>query len=68
MFTKKYNVSLLDGNWQPITRKLKLNVVPRKGEYIWYLEKYYLILNIVYTLNKNDEIILVVEEQSLKTS
>jgi len=68
MFRKKYNISLLDGKWQVIKRNLKMDIVPRKDEFIWYLEKYFLILNVVYTLNKQNEIILVIEEQSLKSS
>jgi hypothetical protein len=68
MLTKKYTISLLDSKWQVIKRNMKMNVVPRKDEFIWYLEKYYLILNIIYTLNPNDEIILVVEEQAIKNS
>lgn len=67
MFRKKYNISLLDGQWQVIQRNLKFNVIPRKDEFIWFSEKYFLILNVVYTLNDKDEIILVIEEHSIKS-
>jgi hypothetical protein len=68
MFTRKYTISLLDTNWQVIKRNLKMTVIPRKDEYIWFSSKYYLITNIVHTLNPNEEVILVVEEQSMETS
>lgn len=67
MFTKKYNISLLQSNWEPIIRNLKMSSIPRKDEYIWYIDKYYLVLNVIHTLNANDEIILMVDEQAIKT-
>ena len=62
MFKRKYNTSILDSKWVPIKRNLKLTFIPRKDEYIWYVDKYYLVVNIIYTLNKEDEILIIVEE------
>lgn len=62
MFKRKYNTSILDCKWMPLKRNLKLTFIPRKDEYIWYVDKYYLVVNIIYTLNKEDEILIIVEE------
>ena len=62
MFKRKYNTSILDSKWVPIKRNLKLTFIPRKDEYIWYIDKYFLVINIVYTLNKDEEILIIVEE------
>ena len=63
MFKKKYNVSMLDSKWKPIKRNIKIYVIPRKDEYIWFDDKYFIVLNIVHSVNHLQEIFIIVEEK-----
>lgn len=63
MFKKKYNISILDSKWIPIKRNVKMEVVPRRDEYIWFEEKYYIVLNVVHSITDKLEVFVVVEEK-----
>lgn len=63
MFKRKYNTSLLDSKWNPIKRNLKLSIIPRIHEYIYYEDKYYMVLNVVHQLNDKHDIFIIVEEK-----
>jgi hypothetical protein len=63
MFKRKYNTSLLDSKWNPIKRNLKLSIIPRINEYIYYEDKYYMVLNVVHQLNDKHDIFIIVEEK-----
>lgn len=63
MFKKKYSISILDSKWIPIKRNVKMEVVPRRDEYIWFGEKYYIVLNVVHSITDKQEVFVVVEEK-----
>ena len=63
MFKKKYSISILDSKWIPIKRNVKMEVVPRRDEYIWFEEKYYIVLNVVHSITDKQEVFVVVEEK-----
>jgi hypothetical protein len=63
MFKKKYTISILDSKWIPIKRSVKMEVVPRRDEYIWFEEKYYIVLNVVHSITDKQEVFVVVEEK-----
>jgi len=63
MFKKKYSISILDSKWIPIKRNVKMEVIPRRDEYIWFDEKYYVVLNIVHSITDKQEVFVVVEEK-----
>jgi hypothetical protein len=43
-------------------RNLKLKVIPRRDEYIFFNEEYYEVLNVVHMLNKTQDIFVIVNE------
>ena len=61
---KKYSVSILNKQWQPIKEIIKLKYIPRFGELIFLedIGKYYEVLNVVYYLNDKQGIFLIVDE------
>jgi hypothetical protein len=63
MFKKKYNVSMLDSKWIPLKRNINLSIIPRRDEYIWIDEKYFIVLNIVHSITDKQEVFIVVEEK-----
>lgn len=63
MFKKKYSISILDSKWIPIKRNVKMEVVPRRDEYIWFEDKYYIVLNVVHSITDKQEVFVVVEEK-----
>jgi len=66
MFSRKYNISLLDSKWNPIKRNMKFSFVPRRDEFIYLVDRYYQVLNVVHDIQKKHEIFVIVEE--LKTN
>ena len=63
MFKKKYTISMLDSKWIPLKRNVKMSIIPRRDEYIWIDEKYFIVLNIVHSITNKQEVFIVVEEQ-----
>lgn len=64
MFRKKNIVSLIDSNWNEIERNIHLRVIPNKGEFIWYHDEYYSVLNVVHMINQKNEILLIINKVS----
>jgi hypothetical protein len=64
MFKTKYKVSILNSQWQPLERNLKLSVIPRKDEYLYFLKRYYSVLNVVHNITNGHEILIIVEEET----
>lgn len=62
MFKTKYTVSILNSKWEPIKIKLKLQVIPRRDEYIYLNGQYYQVLNVVHQFNTKQEIFIVINE------
>ena len=63
MFKKKYTVSMLDSKWVPLKRNIKIVIIPRRDEYIWLDEKYYIVLNVVHSITDKQEVFVIVEEK-----
>ena len=61
MFKKKYTVSMLDSKWVPLKRNVKIVIIPRRDEYIWLDEKYYIVLNVVHSITDKQEVFVIVE-------
>ncbi len=64
MFNTKYTVSILDSKWRVIKKNLKITILPRKDELIFFDEKYHEVINVVHTLNKKQDIYIIVNEFS----
>ena len=64
MFKKKYNVMLIDSKWNPIKKDLKFTVIPRKDEYIYLVDRYYHVINVVHNMLLKHDILIVVEEMT----
>lgn len=63
MFKKKYTISILDSKWIPLKRNVKMVIIPRRDEYIWLDEKYFIVLNVVHSITDKQEVFIVVEEK-----
>lgn len=64
MFKRRYNVTILNTLWVPIKRDIKLKVIPRRDEFIYLkdVEKYFEVVNVVYTLSDTQEIFVIIKE------
>jgi hypothetical protein len=62
MFKTKYNTTLLDSKWSVIKNGVIFKVIPRKGEFIYYNDRYYHVLNVVHNLAIKHDILIIVEE------
>lgn len=66
MFKTKYNTTLLDSKWSVIKNGVIFKVIPRKDEYIYYIDRYYQVLNVVHNLSVKHDILIIVEEVAQK--
>ena len=66
MFKTKYNTTLLNSKWSVIKNVLIFKVIPRKDEYIYYIDRYYQVLNVVHNLSVKHDILIIVEEVAQK--
>lgn len=62
MFKRKYNTTLLDSKWSVIKNGVIFKVIPRKGEFIYYNDKYYHVINVVHNLTIKHDILIIVDE------
>ena len=64
MFKQKYTLNILDSKWNPIKTNVKFNSIPFKNEFIYYIDKYYIVLNVVHKYNeeRGHSIFIIVEE------
>jgi nitrogenase subunit NifH len=62
LFKRKYTISFVDSKWNPIKRHIKMSTIPRADELIHYENVYYTVINIVYTLNKSEEVLVILEK------
>lgn len=68
MFRKKIRISLLDEKWEILIPLLKVDVVPRIGEYMWWPEQdsYYKVINVVHNIaNSKIGVFVVLEKISI---
>jgi hypothetical protein len=62
MFSKKYNITLLDSKWNVIKSNVKLPTVPRRDEYVWHVNVYYRVLNVVHSTDDKQSTFIIVEQ------
>jgi hypothetical protein len=61
MFRTKYTVSLLNVKWEEIKRNLKMNIVPRMGEFIYLDDTYYEVISVIHSLGNIEEYFIIVD-------
>jgi hypothetical protein len=62
MFKTKYKVTLLDSKWNAVKTNVKLTVLPRRDEYVFFDGLYYLVLNVVHTLDGQQGVFIIIDE------
>ena len=62
MFKTKYKVTLLDSKWNAVKTNVKLTVLPRRDEYVFFDGLYYLVLNVVHTLDGQQGVFVIIDE------
>jgi hypothetical protein len=67
-FSKKYTVTFLNSKWEIVKNNIKMNIVPQRDEYIYMDDKYYNVLNVVHSMGKKHNILVVIDETKLKVS
>ncbi len=65
-FSKKYTVTFLNSKWEIVKSNIKLKSIPQRDEYIYMDDKYYDVLNVVHSLDKNHNIFVIIQETKLK--
>ncbi len=65
-FSKKYTVTFLNSKWEIVKLNIKLKSIPQRDEYIYMDDKYYDVLNVVHSLDKNHNIFVIIQETKLK--
>lgn len=66
MFKTKYTVSLLNSKWEPIKIKHKLQIIPRRDEYIYLDNQYFQVLNVINQFKDKHEIFIVINESFIE--
>lgn len=62
MFKLKINVSILNSKWVMI-KKVELDAIPRKDEFIYMDEQYYIVLNVIHDLTSKPSLLVVVVDE-----
>jgi hypothetical protein len=64
MFKKKNNIRFIDVNWKILKNDVKMNVIPKKNELIFFNEIYYEVVNVIYDISKieKQQVIVVLTE------
>jgi hypothetical protein len=65
MFSRKYTATFLDSKWQVVKNKIKLDFIPRQGEYVFFNGLYHEVLNIIHEINDKTQkvrILIVINE------
>jgi hypothetical protein len=62
MFRTKYKVTLIDSKWNVVKNNVKVSVLPRRDEYVFFDGLYYLVLNVVHTLDGQQGIFVIINE------
>ena len=65
-FSKKYTVTFLNSKWEIVKSNVKLVSIPNRNEYIYMDNRYYDVLNVVHTIDKNHKILIIIEESKVK--
>lgn len=67
-FSKKYTVTFLNSKWEIVKNNIKMEIVPQRDEYIYMDDKYYSVFNVVHSMGKKHNILVVIDETKLKLS
>lgn len=62
MFNKKYTVTILDSKWNILKDGVKMLVVPRQDELMYFDTKYYEVINVIHMIDDKHKVIAVVDE------
>ena len=62
MLKNKYSVSFLNSKWEVLKRNVNIFILPRRDELIFFSDKYYIVLNVVHTINDSHDIFIIVDE------
>jgi hypothetical protein len=62
MFRTKYKVTLIDSKWNVVKNNMKLSVLPRRDEYVFFDGLYFLVLNVVHTLDGKQGVFIIINE------
>lgn len=65
-FDKKYTVTFINSKWEVVKSNVKLNSIPQRDEYIYMNEKYYDVLNVVHSIDKTHQILVIIDETKPK--
>ena len=68
MFSRKYNITLLDSKWNPIKNSIKFIAIPRRDEFIYLVDRYYQVINVVHDLSKKHSVLVIIEELNQQKS
>ena len=66
MFITKYKVTLINSKWEVVKNKVKLYVLPRRDEYVFFDDSYFLVLNVVHVLDGEQGIFIIINETPYK--
>lgn len=66
MFKKKISISLLDDKWEILKPLLKVEVVPKIGEFMWWPEQdsYFKVVSVIHNITDKKIGIFVVLEKT----
>ena len=65
-FDKKYTVTFLNSKWEVVKYETKLNSIPQRDEYIYMNDRYYDVLNVVHSIDKTHQTLVIIEETKPK--
>ncbi len=65
-FSKKYTITFINSKWEIVKSDIKMKIVPQRDEYIYMDDKYYDVLNVVHSLGKKHNILVIIDETKLK--
>lgn len=68
MFRAKYNITLIDSKWNPIKNTVKFIDIPRRDEFIYLVDRYYQVINVVHNMDKKHHIFVIIEEVNQQKS
>jgi hypothetical protein len=65
-FSEKYTITFINSKWEIVKSDIKMKIVPQRDEYIYMDDKYYDVLNVVHSLGKKHNILVIIDETKLK--
>jgi hypothetical protein len=62
MFKKKITVTLIDDKWNIVKNRISFTILPRVGEYIYFDDVYYEVLNLIHRMDDNKGVFIIVNQ------